>query len=64
MTVAAQEKPAGRLGPDVIERLLNLLVAERQSLRERNAPREALEVNRMALVHWQQELAESRHLSR
>jgi hypothetical protein len=64
--VAIAANPAsngGHLGPEAIERLLNLLVAERQSMRERNAPFEALEVNRKALVHWQRELAEARRLA-
>jgi hypothetical protein len=50
-----------RLPPDAIQQTVDVLVIERQQLRERRASQEALEANRRAIAYWQRELALARH---
>jgi hypothetical protein len=59
-TAEAGDTEHTKLPPEAIERVINLLVAERQHLREIEAEAEYLEVNRQALVYWQRELVHSR----
>ena len=49
------------LPAEAIQETVDVLVIERQHLRERQASRELLEVNRRAIVYWQRELALARH---
>ena len=49
--------PAGELGSaDDVRAILHQLVAQRQRLRSDDAPRDALEANRLAIVYWQARL--------
>lgn len=41
---------------EVIDRVLQSLVAERQHLRQSQCERPLLEANRLAIVYWQNEL--------
>jgi hypothetical protein len=41
---------------DMIDRVLQSLVAERQRLRQSRCDRPVLEANRLAIVYWQHEL--------
>ncbi len=50
-----------RLPADAIQETVNVLVIERQQLRDSHASRELLEANRRAIVYWQHELALARH---
>ena len=49
-----------RLPVEAIEKTLDILVVERQRLREQHSAAEALEANRRAILYWQRELAEAR----
>jgi hypothetical protein len=63
MTVAGsapRQRRQTRLPAAAIERTIDLLVAERQRLREIAAPRDRLESNRCAIAYWHRELAEAR----
>jgi hypothetical protein len=48
------------LPPVAIERTLDLLIMERQQLREAASGEGQLEANRQAICYWQHELAEAR----
>ena len=47
-----------------IQKTVDVLVVERQRLRETEASSELLEANRRAIVYWQHELALARHSAR
>jgi len=49
-----------RLPVEAIEKTLDILVVERQRLREQHSAAEPLEANRRAILYWQRELAEAR----
>jgi hypothetical protein len=49
-----------RLPAEAIEKTLDVLIIERQRLRERHSGREPLEANRRAIAYWQHELAQAR----
>lgn len=49
-----------RLPAEAIEQTIDVLVIERQKLREQHVGPELLEQNRRALAYWQHELAEAR----
>ncbi len=55
------EKRDTRLPAEAIEKTVDVLVIERQQLRDRDASPEALEANRRAIAYWQHELALARH---
>src|SRR5439155_1448210 len=48
------------IGSEAIEKTLDILVVERQRLREQHSAAEPLEANRRAILYWQRELAEAR----
>ena len=52
-----------RLPVEAIEKTLEILIVERQRLRERRSNREPLEANRRAILDWQRELAQARRPS-
>jgi hypothetical protein len=51
---------AAGLEAGTIERIVDLLVIQRQEFRQRGAGGEALEANRQQLVYWEQQLASAR----
>lgn len=58
MTAAATsaQAPTTTTRGDLIARVLDSLVAERQHLRSSQTERALLEANRLAIVYWQNEL--------
>jgi hypothetical protein len=50
-----------RLPIEAIEKTVDILVIERQRLRESSPSRDVLEANRRAILYWQHELALARH---
>jgi hypothetical protein len=49
-----------RLPVEAIEKTLDVLILDRQRLREQHSGPEPLEANRRAISYWQRELAEAR----
>lgn len=64
MATSRTMDPDGRqtlLPARAIQKTVDVLVIERQRLRETEASSELLEANRRAIVYWQHELALARH---
>jgi hypothetical protein len=55
------ERRETRLPADAIQKTVDVLVIERQRLRQHGGSRDALEANRHAIAYWQHELALARH---
>lgn len=59
--IAPPNRRTTRLPADAIQKTVDVLVIERQRMREHAANREQLEANRHAILYWQRELSLARH---